>query len=94
MHRSSWLVLLVGVNLVLLAVLVLSLYHPPAAYGQAMGFSGNYILVSGQVDQGHDAVYLFDLQHRMLHVFQSTRGRPVAIRHADSRDLTRDFRGR
>lgn len=94
MSRHAILVMLVGVNLLLLATIILTAYSPPAAYAQAVGGAGNYIMVSGQIDPGHDAVYLFDLRNRFLHVITSSRGRPVTISRVDTRDLSRDFRAR
>lgn len=94
MSRQAILVVLVGVNLLLLGTILISAYSPPAAFAQGVGASGNYILVSGQIDRGHDAVYLFDLRNRLLHVIRATRGRPVGIGLADTRDLSRDFRPR
>jgi hypothetical protein len=92
MSKRSVLVLLVGLNLVLLGALILSVYSPPAAYAQAPGRSGDYLLVSGRVQAAYDAVYLFDLRNRLLHVFRAGPGQPINVFPVDTRDLSRDFR--
>lgn len=93
MSRHAVLVLLVGLNLLLLAALILSVYSPPPAYAQAAARSGDYILLSGRIQASHDAVYLFDLRNRLLHTFRATPGQPTRIAPADTRELMRDFRG-
>jgi hypothetical protein len=93
MTRQAVLVLLVGLNLLLLGAIVLSVYTPPAAYGQAAaGRAGDYLLVSGRIAPNHNAVYLFDLRNRLLHVFRASQGQPLTILPTDTRDLSRDFR--
>lgn len=92
MSKRSLLVLLVGLNLALLAALILSVYTPPAAYAQAPGRSGDYLLVSGRIQAEHDAVYLFDLRNRLLHVFRAVPGQPINVVAVDTRELARDFR--
>lgn len=94
MSRQAIIVLLVGLNLLLAGAMILIAYNPSAAHAQGVGGSGNYIMLSGQIDRGHDAVYLFDLRNRLLHVVRASRGRPVSVGLADTRDLSRDFRPR
>ncbi len=92
MTRQSLLVILVAVNLLLLAGLILSTYTPPVAYAQAPGRAGDYLLVSGQISNSHDVVYLLDLRNRLLHVFRATQGQPINFVPVDTRELARDFR--
>ncbi len=92
MSRQSVLVLLVGLNLLLLGAIILSVYTPPAALAQAPGRSADYLLVSGRIQVEHDAVYLFDLRNRLLHVFRAVPGQPINVIPVDTRELARDFR--
>ena len=64
--RRSLIVALVGLNLFLLAALILSSYSPPAAYAQRAPGSWNFIAVTCEVDQAYDAFYLIDLGERRL----------------------------
>lgn len=92
MSKRTLLVLLVGLNLVLFGAMILSVYSPPAAYAQAPGRSGDYLLVAGRVQADYDAVYLFDLRNRLLHVFRAVPGTPINVVAVDTRELARDFR--
>lgn len=95
MTKRTVLALLVGVNLLLLAVLVLITYTPPQAFAEGPSRSGEYILVSARAVQSNDTIYLLDLRTQQLHAFQSTfpraGGDPIRVTLAHTRDLTRDF---
>lgn len=95
MTRRVVIVMLVGINLVLLAVLVLSAYSPPQAMAQSVGRGGEFILVSAAAQVENDAIYLIDIRNRRLHAFRSTfphvRGQPTRVALLHSRDLARDF---
>lgn len=97
MTKRSLIVLLVGVNLFLFSVLVLSTYTPPQAFAQGLSRGGEYMLVSARAEQSNDAIYLLDLRMRQLHVFRSTfprvGGEPARVTLRHSRDLIRDFGG-
>jgi hypothetical protein len=96
MTRQALIILLVGVNLFLLGVLVLSSYSPPEAKAQAVSLRGEFILVSAQAERANDTIYLLDLARRQLHAFRATVPRvadqPMMVRWYASRDLVRDFR--
>ncbi len=87
--------MLVCLNMLLLTAIVLRSYTPPTALAQGIGtgLAGNYVVVSGEIQDGYDAVYLIDLQSRYLHAFYYDRGQK-ALRHGGFRDLERDFRNR
>jgi hypothetical protein len=89
--KTSWLALLVCVNLVLLTGIVIFGVPPRAAAAQATGLAGNYLAVTGLMQSDLDALYLIDLHERTLHVFYFMQG-SSELRWAGYRDLERDFR--
>jgi hypothetical protein len=91
MNKSFGVILLVGVNLALLAILVGTAYPPPAAMAQPVGGAGNYLLVCGNTEQDSDAIYLLDLANRNLHTFTVRKGQ-VRLEYRGFRDLEQDFR--
>lgn len=94
MTKRALIVLLVGLNLTLAAVLILNVGSPPAAYAQAAPLGQNYAIVAGEIRDGVDALYVLDLQVRRLHVFIPTRDQNNRqLIHVGFRDLQRDFRG-
>ena len=93
MRKSTLLSGLLCLNMILLTAIVLRSYTPPTALAQGTGLSGNYVVVTGEIQDGYDAVYLIDLQSRYLHAFYYDRGQN-ALRHGGFRDLERDFRNR
>ena len=86
--KRSIIVALVGINLFLLAALILSSYSPPAAYAQRVGGAWNYIAVSCEVDESYDALYLVD---RRLHAFVPSQTQDGSIEYVGSRSLKGDF---
>lgn len=93
MSKKSIIVLLTGVNLLLLAVLILANYRLPAAYAQAAPLAQNYLMVAGEIRDGQDALYVIDLSSRRLHAFLTNRARnDRRVFHAGVRDLQREFR--
>ncbi len=94
MSKRGIVVLLVGLNLCLAAVLILSAWKPPAAYAQAAPLGQNYAVVAGEIRDGVDALYILDLAQRRLHVFVPNRDQNNRrLFHVGYRDLQRDFRG-
>lgn len=95
MSKRVLIIGLVGVNLVLLAGLVLTAYSPPAAMAQAVARSSEYILIAGEAELASDAVYLIDLRMKQMYGFRSTfprlAGEPVRVALLAQRDLARDF---
>ena len=92
--KRSIIVALVGLNLFLLAAMVLSTYSLPAAYAQRMGAGINYISVTCEADLDSDVFYLVDLASRRLHAFIPARTLDGKLQYVGSRDLARDFKGR
>ncbi len=97
MSKRVVVVLLAALNLLLLSVLVLGTYTPPASFALGLTRSGEYLLFAGVADQRIVAFYLLDLRTRQLHAFRSNfpraGGDPIRVTLMHTRDLTRDFGG-
>lgn len=94
MNRRSLVILLVGVNLTLLAALILTNGRLPVAYAQAAPLGQNYAIVAAEIRDGVDALYVLDMSTRRLHVFVPNRNlTDRRLLYAGWRDLRRDFRG-
>ena len=94
MNKRVIIVLLVGLNLLLLATLFIGNYRLPAAFAQATPLAQNYLMVTGEIRDGVDALYVVDLASRRLHAFVPNRD--LANRrffHVGYRDLQKEFRG-
>ena len=93
MSKRALIVLLLGLNLLILATLILSSWSLPAAYGQAVPLGQNYLMVAAEIRDGVDALYIIDLPQRRLHVFVPSRDQnDRRLFHVGFRDLQRDFR--
>ena len=91
--KRSMIVILVGLNLCLFALLVVSTYSLPAAYAQSGGRAGDFALVTAKVaGQSYDAVYVLDRPARKLYALYPTGGRDSRLTPAQFRDLVKDFR--
>lgn len=94
MTKRAIVVLLVGLNLLLASVLVLSSYRLPAAYAQAAPLGQNYLMVAAEIRDGVDGLYVIDLAQRRMHVFIPNRDQVNRrLLHAGWRDLQKEFRG-
>ncbi len=82
---------LVGLNLSLLAAMILGNYSPPAAKAQAVGASANFVAVTCQADVNYDVLYVLELGRRTLHCFAPNRDQSGKVDFAGSRDLSDDF---
>lgn len=91
MRKSTWLTLLVCVNLVLLTAILLLGYTPRAALAQGTGLAGNYLVVTGEIQDEFDALYMLDLTERALHTFYFEKG-SRDMQYAGYRLLELDFR--
>lgn len=90
MNRNLLLSALICVNVVLLAALAVLAYTPPPANAQ-VGLAGNYLVVTGEVQDEFDAMYVLNPRSRMLYALTYNRG----TRRLDLggyRDLSRDLR--
>lgn len=91
MSKTTCVSLLVCLNLVLLTGIVLCSYSPPTALAQGTSLANDYMVVTGEIQDQHDALYIVDLRNRLLHVIYYDRGRRL-LQYAASRDLEQDFR--
>ena len=91
MSKSTALAGLVCLNLFLLTALCLASYSLPTAAAQGTGLAGNYMMVSGEIQDEYDALYVVDLRARTLHAFYWDKGRKQLV-YSDWRSLERDFR--
>lgn len=91
MRKSTWLTILVCLNLALLVGVLLVGYSPRAAQAQGAGLSGNYMVISGEIQDEFDALYMIDLRERTLHSFYFRKG-TRDLQYGGYRVLERDFR--
>lgn len=91
MRKTTCLSLLICLNLVLATALILCAHTPPAAYAQGTSLGGDYMAVTGEIQDEHDGLYIIDVRARMLHALYFDRGQKQ-LRYAGSRDLEQDFR--
>jgi hypothetical protein len=99
--KQALIVALVGLNLLLLAGVILTAYSPPAAMAQtppASAVLGNqeYLLLSCLAEPGNDVIYVLDVPNQLLLAFRTPYpyqfGYPVWIQFVSMRDLSREFR--
>jgi hypothetical protein len=91
MNKSTWLTLLVCVNLALVTGIVLVGTAPRTALAQGIGLADNYMAVAGKIQTDFDALYIIDMQERTLHTFYFQRG-TRQLDYGKYRMLERDFR--
>ena len=91
MKKESCIAALVCANGALLAGIILQTLPQNTALAQGTGLAGNYIAVTGEVQDQFDALYVIDLKNHILHAFQYDRGQRMNA-YVDSRSLKRDFR--
>lgn len=92
MTKATCLTVLICLNLALLTGLVFATTSPPIANAQAAtGLSKNYMIVTGEVQNEYDAVYLVDMATKKLYAFTWDRGRRQ-LKLVSGRELRRDFR--
>lgn len=90
-NRELWLSLLVCLNLLLLTGIMLAGYSLPTAVAQGTGLGDSYMVVSGEIQDEYDALYIIDVRNRTIHVFHWDRGKRDLI-YTDWRALDIDFR--
>ena len=93
LSKRSIIVALTGLNLLLLAALILSSYTPPAAYAQGRGRAGDYLMATVQIHEDLDALTVINIPRGFLYVFrpqQTRNGAKLAL--TGQRNLNTDFR--
>lgn len=91
MNKTTVLSILVCINLILVATTLVIGTTPRTAVAQGTGLHGNYMVVSGEIQDEFDALYLLDLKERTLHTFYFIKG-GNELQYAGYRSLERDFR--
>ena len=90
--KRTAIVILAGLNLFLLAALIMGTYPPSAAYAQPGARAGDFACVTAKTaSQSYDVLYVLDIPARKLYGFYPSgpgRGRLVA---SPPRDLNADF---
>jgi hypothetical protein len=91
--KRSTIVILVGLNLLLLAAILLPSYSLPAAHAQMRSRTGDYACVTAKAaTQTYDVLYVLDVPSRKLYAFYPTAaGRRGSLTAAPPRDLVEDF---
>ncbi len=92
LSKHSAIVALVGLNLFLLAAIILGSYSLPAAQAQSVGAGGNYIAVTCEADLSLDIIYIVDLPNRRLHYYMPARQLDGTLTYVGYHDLERDCR--
>lgn len=90
--KRSLVVLLVGLNLMLLAALLISSYSLPAAYAQGRGRSGDFVAVTAQaLGQSYDVLYVLDVPERQLYAFYPQNTTTKQLRWTPPVDMKKAF---
>ena len=88
--KRALIVALAGLNLLLLAAIVFSTTSPPAAYGQARGRPGDFLMTTVQIRENVDALAVVNAPANRLFLFvPDVAGRLTLV---DGRNLISDFR--
>lgn len=92
-RKHSIIVGLVGLNLLLLAGLILSSYSPPAAYAQGRGRPGDYLMATCQVHEDYEALAVVNTQQGGMYVWiPRETGGTIKLAPTGVRNLATDFR--
>lgn len=89
--KRSLIVALVGLNLALLAALVLSLDILPRAEAAPPGRAGDFAAVTVKLHEDYDGLYVIDQTSRKLHLLVPAR-QEGTLEIIQTRDLESDFR--
>jgi hypothetical protein len=90
--KPALIVMLLGLNVYLLAMLFTQTASLPAAFAQAGTRPGDFACVTAKpIGQTYDVYYVFDVTERKLHAFHPIGAQSPQLRHIGPRDLARDF---
>ena len=92
LKKTTVLVMLVVLNLVLLSAVLIGATHGKSAFAQQAGMPINYLAIAGEMQNGYDGVYIIDLDKRQLNLLAPIRGGRTNLELIDARNLTSDFR--
>jgi hypothetical protein len=93
MNKKSIIVGLVGLNLFLLACLILASYDPPAANAQSRGGrAGDFLMVTVEIHEDYDALAIINVPLGVMHIFVPRETKVGAtLTWTDTRNLNLDF---
>ncbi|NIA06989.1 MAG: hypothetical protein GWP14_05005 [Actinobacteria bacterium] len=89
--KAAVIALLLVVNIGLLAAVIFGVAGGSTAYAQAMPGSPKYLMVTGRFRQTEQALYVVNLEKRMLAVFTFDQG-SKRLTYKDRASLVADFR--
>ena len=89
--KAAIIALLLVVNIGLLAAVIFSVADGSTAYAQAMPGSPKYLMVTGRYRETEQALYVVNLERRMLAVFTFDQGEK-RLTYNDRASLAADFR--
>ena len=89
--KAAIIALLLVVNIGLLAVMIFSVAGGSTAYAQSMPGSPKYLMVTGRFRESEQALYVVNLERRMLAVFTFDQGEK-RLTYNDRASLAADFR--
>ena len=93
-NRESIVVALVGLNLILLASIILAIHEPPAAYAQRSGRPGDYLMATVQIHEDYAAMVVVNVPMGALLVFvprEQQGGVGAKLAFTGQRNLNADF---
>ena len=91
-YKRGIIVGLIGLNLLLLAGLILSSYSMPAAYAQSRGRPGDFLMATCEIHEDYDALAIINIQEAAMFVWvpREVKG-GVTLAPTGTRNLTHDF---
>lgn len=91
-NKRTTICLLIGLNVLLFGVLLLSSYSLPQAMAQGRGRSGDFAAVTCKVNQNLDVLYVLETTTGRLFSFKPDASAPnQGLAMTDMRDLKQDF---
>ena len=90
--KKTAIIALVGINVVLLALVIGRAL--PQAEAQTFRGASNYMIMTGQVENDYDAIFVLNLSKRSLKGWQLDRTTKRLTAMRGDRDLTKDFKSR
>jgi hypothetical protein len=91
-RQHQIIVALTGLNLLLLAGLILSSYSPPAAYAQGRGRPGDFVMATCEIHEDYDALAVINIQIGAMFVWVPRETRAgIRLAPTASRNLNIDF---
>lgn len=90
--KRTLIVALVGLNLALLAALILSLNILPVARANSAGRPGDFAACTVKIHEDYDGLYIVDQSQKKLHLLVPSTKNDGTLTILQTRDLEADFR--